>query len=138
MSVDIDPRRRLALADAVARLRADMQKLLSRRERDFARASATLRPQLAGDLVERGRMRLESLSGLLDSYSYERVLGRGFALVRDRADRPITSAAAVTPGLGLKIQFGDGEVAATADGHGMAPRKPRRGGGGDGGHGELL
>jgi exodeoxyribonuclease VII large subunit len=130
-------RRRLALADAGAGLRANLQALVSRREREFARAGALLRPASIVDLMARGRLKLESLAGLLDSYSYERVLARGFALVRDRADHPVTSAAAVAPGLGLRIQFGDGEIGATADGHGAAPRKPRRGGG-EGGQGELL
>jgi exodeoxyribonuclease VII large subunit len=128
-------RRRLALAEAASGLRAGLQALVSRRERDFARASALLRPAAVAGLVERGRLRLAALAGLLDSYSYERVLARGFALVRDRAEHPITSAAAVAPGLGLRIQFGDGEIAATADG--AAPRRSR--GGRDGGdQGELL
>jgi exodeoxyribonuclease VII large subunit len=71
-------------------------------------------------------MRLDSLAALLDSYSYERVLARGFALVRDAADNPMTSAAAVAPGIGLRIQFGDGEVAATATGVAEPPPSRRR------------
>ncbi|HTO81566.1 MAG TPA: exodeoxyribonuclease VII large subunit, partial [Methylomirabilota bacterium] len=55
----------------------------------------------------------------------ERVLARGFALVRDAADRPVASAAAVTPGSDLKIQFSDGEIAVTAGGGGQ-PRPGRR------------
>jgi exodeoxyribonuclease VII large subunit len=43
------------------------------------------------------------------------VLARGFALVRDgAAGAPIRSAAAVSTGQALDIEFADGRVAATA------------------------
>jgi exodeoxyribonuclease VII large subunit len=71
-------------------------------------------------------MRVDSLAALLDSYSYERVLARGFALIRDAADNPVTTAAVVAPGSGLRIQFGDGEVMATATGAAEPPPARRR------------
>jgi exodeoxyribonuclease VII large subunit len=59
--------------------------------------------------------RLEGLGQLLDSLSYERVLARGFALVRDGAGLPVLAAASVRPGAALVIQFADGDVPVTAD-----------------------
>jgi len=48
------------------------------------------------------------LSGLLESYSYERVLDRGFALVRDCADKPVTHAAQISAGDQVDVTFSDG------------------------------
>jgi exodeoxyribonuclease VII large subunit len=74
---------------------------------------------------------------LLAAYSYKGVLARGFALVRGLDGAPLRSAAAVTPGLGVEIEFSDGRVRARAEGGGDAPAspaaKPRgRSGGGQG------
>jgi exodeoxyribonuclease VII large subunit len=60
---------------------------------------------------------------LLDSYSYEHVLKRGFALVRDAADSPLTSAAALSAGMPVALQFHDGRVGAIVEGDAPAPRK---------------
>ncbi len=48
------------------------------------------------------------------AFSYRGVLSRGFALVRDGADQPLRTAAAVQPGMKLDIEFSDGRVGATA------------------------
>jgi exodeoxyribonuclease VII large subunit len=119
-------RHRLTLAGCVGRLQQCVERLLSRSERDYVHSAALLRPQALVDLVHRGQLRLDSLAALLDSYSYERVLARGFALIRDAADNPVTTAAAVAPGIGLRIQFGDGEVEATAGGAAEPPPARRR------------
>jgi exodeoxyribonuclease VII large subunit len=42
----------------------------------------------------------------------EKTLGRGFAIVRDAAGRPLTRAAQCAPGAAIDIQFGDGRIAA--------------------------
>jgi exodeoxyribonuclease VII large subunit len=118
--------KRLDLAQWLGRLQQGTERLVARSERDWARTAALLRPQALADLLHRGQMRLESLAALLDSYSYERVLARGFALIRDAADNPVTTAAAVAPGTGLRIQFGDGEVGATATGAAEPPPSRRR------------
>jgi exodeoxyribonuclease VII large subunit len=128
------PREQLAQANlkfnhAAANLRQYLSALLTRKRHDFERAAAHLRLQPIEERISRGLLQIESLGDLLDSYSYQNVLARGFALVRDAADRPVTAAAAVTPGVGLSIQFADGEVAATAGGRADKPRprasKPR-------------
>jgi exodeoxyribonuclease VII large subunit len=48
---------------------------------------------------------------------YKNVLARGFALVREAAGAPLLRAAAVAHGQTLRIEFADGEIGATADGH---------------------
>jgi exodeoxyribonuclease VII large subunit len=60
--------------------------------------------------------RLRVLGAQLEGASYERVLARGFVLVRDTAGRAVMQATAVRPGAKLKLVFGDGEVRVTAEG----------------------
>jgi exodeoxyribonuclease VII large subunit len=58
--------------------------------------------------------RLERSYQLLRAFSYQSVLERGFALVRDGSGHPLRSAVSVQPGMPLDIEFGDGCVGATA------------------------
>ena len=81
-----------------------------------------LRAALARAVTDAGR-RLEAAHGLLRSISYQRVLERGFALVRDAKDRPIGSVAKTRPGMAVSLQFHDGAAAAMVAG---APAKPAR------------
>jgi exodeoxyribonuclease VII large subunit len=63
------------------------------------------------------RARLEGLSARLESVSYQSVLARGFALVRDAdAGEPVTAAAQAAPGARLCLTFADGEVRVVAEG----------------------
>ncbi len=90
-----------------------------RRARLTAAAAGLVRPdgvirfaehRLAGEaraLVAAGRAsldtarnRLDRAAGLLESYSFERVLDRGFALVTDPAGRPVTSVKGLKTGRG--------------------------------------
>jgi len=61
--------------------------------------------------------------------------------VRDGDGHPLRAAASVAAGMRLDIEFADGRVAATADGESRPPPaklKPRAGGGGQGGQGNLF
>ena len=69
---------------------------------------------------------MRSAEQLLKAFSYQGVLARGFALVRDGEGHPLRCAAAVTSRMRLDIEFSDGRVGATADGEG-APRRQQRG-----------
>jgi exodeoxyribonuclease VII large subunit len=96
-------------------------------------------------LIERRFAALERADKLLGALSYQGVLARGFTLVRDGVGAPIRSAAAVTTGQALDIEFADGRVAATAtEAHGrpVKPRQPirprSRRGGSDPGQGSLF
>jgi exodeoxyribonuclease VII large subunit len=125
------------LDDWTERMRNGAQNLLARRTAELQRLSAGLRPAvLAGEIVEAGKRvtalgerldpaaarlierraeRLEALGLRLNSVSYERVLERGFALVRDADDNPVMSAGALGAGDAIAIRFHDGEARATVD-----------------------
>jgi exodeoxyribonuclease VII large subunit len=101
----------------------------------FARATHS-----ATALLQNRAARVERAERLLTAVSYRGVLARGFALVRATDGKPLHSAAAVTAGLPLSIEFADGRVHATADGPSApaaptppaAPARPPRRGGGEG------
>lgn len=103
------------------------------------------RARRAVALIQRRQAdRLGGVVKLLGALSYQGVLARGFALVRDAEGRPLREARAVTAGLALSIEFADGRVAARAEGDAPAkpasgraePRVPRKAGGGGGGEGQ--
>ncbi len=74
-------------------------------------------------LLAKPAQRLERAGALLESYSHQRVLERGFALVRDEGGDPVTSRKAVKSGMALDIRFHDGDVRAVAD---ARPRKAKK------------
>ena len=95
--------------------------------------------------------RLERSYQLLRAFSYQSVLDRGFALVRDSAGHPLRAAASVQPGMAIDIEFADGCVNATAQSvrgtegasapAAPAPKpaaKPKKPGGGTPGQGSLF
>jgi len=88
-------------------------------------------------LLQNRAAKVERAERLLAAVSYRGVLARGFALVRAADGKPLRSAAAVTTGLQLTIEFADGRVHATVDGApavtpAAAPAKPPRRGSGEG------
>ena len=88
-----------ALRHGVARHRAEAARVLPRLT--IAGIEQRLRAQ---------RSQLDVVSARLEGASYERVLARGFALVRDAAGHPVTRAAAIGPAAKLRLRFADGEV----------------------------
>ncbi|MFN3853955.1 MAG: exodeoxyribonuclease VII large subunit [Phreatobacter sp.] len=94
------------------------------RGRDRLEALFARAPRALALIVRRRRDRLDGAAKLLGALSYQGVLARGFALVRDGAGRPVRAAAAVTPGMALAIEFADGQVTATAGGE--PPARPVR------------
>jgi exodeoxyribonuclease VII large subunit len=82
-------------------------------------------------LLDRRAAKLERAGQVLAALSYQGVLARGFALVRDPDSRPLRAAAAVSPGLRLDIEFTDGHVGAVAESRQTRPApaampRPRR------------
>ncbi len=149
-------------ADHVAKLGYQLprpRETLAEKQRELARAAAGLQPRAlemhikqsvrqSGELGERAARavrqriaqeteRMAALDRLLDSFSYERVLERGFVLVRDTKARPVTSAGALKPGMEVALRFHDGEAAAVAAGRPKGG-KARGPGKDDGGQGSLL
>ncbi len=127
---------RLALCSG--RLHGAVSGLLQRAGHRHARLADRLRAELALQPIQRAEQRLHRLAGLLDSLSYERVLERGFVLVRDEADRPVTSAAALSPGMGVRLRFRDGERHAIATDGGRPGRAKAKTPGGSAPQGSLL
>jgi exodeoxyribonuclease VII large subunit len=115
---------RQAVHHAGERMQAGMRALL--RERTQRLGHMRLESRLLSDMLGRLWDRLEGLDRLLESLSYEQVLARGFALVRNAAGRPLLRAQAVEPGAALTIEFADGRVDAVADGAAPARPKPAR------------
>ena len=114
--------KRQQLTHAANRLAADRP---TGRIAQARQASETLAERLARAgraAVSERAGRVETAARLLESYSYRGVLARGYAVVRDRRERPLTSAAAVKSGAALSLEFHDGRAAARAAGR----PKPRR------------
>jgi exodeoxyribonuclease VII large subunit len=84
------------------------------RERVTVMSERSRRAVLA--LIAARDARLERSYQLLRAFSYQSVLERGFALVRDKAGHPLRSAASIQSGMPLDIEFADGCVGATAEG----------------------
>lgn len=77
--------------------------------------------------VNEHRLRLAGLGQLLNSLSFERVLERGYAMVRRQDGGLVMAAAEAGPGSALAVRFHDGEVAVTVDdGVSSRPAKPAR------------
>jgi exodeoxyribonuclease VII large subunit len=73
--------------------------------------------------------RLAQSAALLHSYSYQQVLARGFALVRDAAGHSVGSAAAANAGDRWSVTFADNQpVPVTVDGPPAPRRKPAQDG----------
>jgi exodeoxyribonuclease VII large subunit len=137
-------RARLQVQHDGVTLQKAMERSLAGRDHALQQTAAMLRPSTLIKLIDYRRLHLDRLAGLLESYSYQRVLARGFALVRDANDQPVTAAAAVEPGSELVLQFKDGEVSTVAaSGPGGKPgraaaAKPRAANGGKDRQGSLL
>jgi exodeoxyribonuclease VII large subunit len=100
-------------AGVAANLAVHRTRIGQERERVFAfgeRARRAVRHCIAVRASRAGRG-----GELLAAFSYRGVLARGFALVRDANSRPLHSAAAVSVGMPLEIEFSDGRIAARAE-----------------------
>jgi exodeoxyribonuclease VII large subunit len=119
---------------------ASLAAVAARRRLRLERAGSRLAPQMIGDRVGRGaertaalharlrrgilyalgrqRRHLDGCAKLLTSLSYQGVLKRGFALVRDTQGKSVRSVRQVASGQHLDIELADGHVAARAEGTG--------------------
>ena len=76
------------------------------------RISGRLTPRLVSNRLDRWRAMLEAQTNMLSSLSYQSVLRRGFALVRDQNGHAIRQAASLEADTFLNIEFADGHVSA--------------------------
>jgi exodeoxyribonuclease VII large subunit len=136
---------RTHLTRAGARLTPRLLRLRLARSSEIVVAAAKRGKLARENYLQRRWDRVRSAEQLLKAFSYQGVLARGFALVRDGEGHPLRSATAVTGAMKLEIEFSDGRVAAMADGEGK-PRpaaaksrsKPKPHGDKPGGQGTLL
>ena len=125
-------RSRDRLANAGGRLtaavRANIAAHRQRILRDHERVAALFERSgvAVNRLLERRFAALDRADKLLGALSYQGVLARGFALVRDPAGPPIRNAAAINPGQALDIEFSDGRATALATAAHGVPVKPRQ------------
>ncbi len=106
-------------------LRAEQKRLGQERER-LAQFIARARRALTA-MAERRHGRLATNVQLLEAFSYNGVLQRGFALVRDTAGNPVRTVAGAPAGAALNVQFADGTAGVTVNGAASpkpASRKP--------------
>jgi exodeoxyribonuclease VII large subunit len=147
--------RRAALAEAFARLPHPRQQVARARDRAEALAArlAALREaghrragedrarladlsaragRLARRRVEEARRALDGSAALLESFSWQRVLERGFVLVADGEGRPVVARDAAIAAGEVELRFADGAVgarvdpAATAPDAAPVPERPQR------------
>jgi len=136
------PRELLALArqrldEGADRLHRALLTFGAEKRNALTAIAARLRPRLVLEAIEGGgrglrdldgrmlraiqgrlnehRLRLGAQGKLLDSLSFERVLERGYAMVRHRDGGVVMAAAEAGPGSPLAVRFRDGEVAVTVD-----------------------
>ncbi|MCA0256578.1 MAG: exodeoxyribonuclease VII large subunit [Proteobacteria bacterium] len=139
---------RQTLAEKLARIERIVERNLLAARGRVERADVALRAfpeRLSGD-TGRKRERLVSLSGrvetaigtvirhhrqtlaaqerMLQSLSYDNVLKRGYAVIRDGQDRVVTRAEAAMTLEAVQIQFADGRVVATVGGSAPEPALP--------------
>ncbi len=116
-------RARIERADAVfatlpSRLEAQTGRARDRLGNLVRHADTAIRHQLT-----RARSELVAQERILQSLSYKNVLKRGYAVVRDEDDRPVSLASALSTGAAISIEFADGRVGAIT-GEGDAAPSP--------------
>ncbi len=109
-------RRRSGLSELAAALPHPGHRMVLNRNQ-LAAGTRALHTAAHGYLRQR-QDRFRHAVALLESYSYKGVLKRGFALIRDRQENPITSGAMTRPGMGLTIKFHDGTTGVTVNENG--------------------
>ena len=110
----VHPRQRLAERERVLRMVAGRldARIVTRRLTETARRLDDQGGRLArgaGGRLAQISDRFERAARLLESYSYRRVLDRGFAVVRTEAGDPISRAADAKANGRLRLEWADGE-----------------------------
>ncbi|KQS81637.1 exodeoxyribonuclease VII large subunit [Rhizobium sp. Leaf384] len=142
--------RRQRLLERMVRAERNVERLIARAGSRVTSADVALRglPARLLSQVHRSGDRLKGLSGradaaiiadlrrarstvsaqdrVLQSLSYQNVLARGYAIVRDADGAPVKAAATLSAGQSVALQFADGTVGAITT-EGPAPRPRKRG-----------
>ena len=105
---------------------------LSREVRAFIRIGHSIIAERQGNL--------QQTTALLESFSYQRVLERGFAMVTGKNKKPIDSIKELSQGMPISMQFQDGGAEATVTGGSFLNKnkKLKKNNGDDNSQGTLL
>jgi exodeoxyribonuclease VII large subunit len=120
------------LDDWSERLTASLPQMLKRKSQQLAVAAATLTPRVLyaelktiadklldsekrlqlslQRLLDRNQEKIMYLSAMLESVNYQKILARGFALVRDEKGALVSSVFQAKQASGLSLAFKDGEM----------------------------
>ena len=112
------------LSNAAARLTLRPATDRIARNRDRLDVLARRSGEIVSLLSERRQRKLHEATRLLASMSYRNVLNRGYAVVRDASEQAVDSAASLTAGDAISLEFSDGRVGAVAGESDAASRKP--------------
>lgn len=104
------------LASLPARLKSQTDRGRERLGNLSRHADTAVRHQLT-----RARAELSAQDRVLQSLSYKNVLKRGYAVIRDEDNRPVSQAAQLSAGMGIAIEFADGRVGAMTTEGGTPP-----------------
>jgi len=115
-----------ALAAMAARLRPALITQGSKHKSDRVDGLSRSAEQAIKRKLERDTNRLAKAGKLLDAYSYQGVLERGFALVRDEAGHVVRSKDTPKAGDAVTLTFADGDRGAVIDGNPQKITKPPR------------
>jgi exodeoxyribonuclease VII large subunit len=109
-----------ALRSLPARLLGQVERQKERVVTGARRADTAVLHRMA-----QNRAGLAAHDRILQSLSYKNVLKRGYAVIRDEENRPLTRAAAVASGAVVSMEFADGRVSAITTGEGApSPDNP--------------
>lgn len=118
-------RKAIALAALAPRLSVHaLRASFDREARSYSRVRDRVEPAMRRLVADR-RQHLSSQAKLLNSLSYRSILARGFALVSNDAGDLVRSAATISPGDALRVEFADGAVPVRVEGGEPPPRSPR-------------
>jgi exodeoxyribonuclease VII large subunit len=119
-----NPRQRFDLA--AARLRPDaLVRDIARKNDSLQNASREVVLSM-GRVLQKSRDRLAGAGKLLDAYSYQGVLARGYALVSDMDGKVVRKGGVLKSGQAVNLTFSDGKYGAVIDGKPNLKSRPKR------------
>jgi len=105
-------RRDRRLVDSFARARSALTRIAGERRMRFERIGGRMRVEALANRLDQKRRGLEAQAKLLSSYSYQGVLARGFAIVRDETGVMVRRAASLNLASRVEMEFADGKAVA--------------------------
>ena len=135
-------RRDRRLSECFQNARSALTRIAGNRRLRFERVGGRLRPETLRQQLETRRRSLDAHAKLLVSLSYQSVLARGFAIVRDETGAMVRLSEGLTEGQYLELEFTDGRAPVAVGASKSASRDTRQtsspGKPGRGGQGSLF